>query len=247
MLTFGSDVSQVTASDATFEAFLAECMKTPKLCPLAAHASSAADLAEKLWTRFEEARLEPVVFGALGIQKGAYIRSAIFRALYGSVGDAAVELATYLEAILTGNETTYGEYLLASSASGGSEMPFPDYSSLRDKENYPGIRCSDQSLRVENAEELLPLLRDFADESRLDGDLVTYTQTINCAQWPFKAKERPEGRFENIETKNPILFVNARYDPITSLSAAHSASDTFVGSRVLEHNGFGVSAMYPRL
>ena len=242
MLTaLNSDVSQVTSSDATFEAFLVECMKSPKLCPLAAHATSADELAAKLWRRFEQARIEPLTFGALGMQKGARIRSTIFSALYGPVGEGAINLATYLEAILTGNETTYAEYLISSASGGGSEQPFLDYSTLRDKENYPGIRCSDQSLRADSSEDIQPLLAQFAEESRLDGDIVTYTQTTNCAQWPFQAKERPEGRFENIETKNPILFVNPRYDPITSLPAARSASEAFVGSRVLEHNGFGVS------
>ncbi|KAJ9419112.1 TAP-like protein-domain-containing protein [Fusarium oxysporum] len=60
-----------------------------------------------------------------------------------------------------------------------------------------------------------------------------------CAQWPFTAAETYDGGFDQINTKNPILLVNGKLDPVTPLSGAWDVSSRFNGSRLLVHEGAG--------
>lgn len=66
-----------------------------------------------------------------------------------------------------------------------------------------------------------------------------YALTYSCATWQVDAREQYEGPVTDIETRNPILFVNGPYDPVTPLISAQNTSSSFVGSVVLQHNGTG--------
>lgn len=173
-------------------------MKTPELCPLAARAASAEELASKLYGLFDEAKYQPIVLGALGIQSYALIKSMVLGSLYDP--STFPTLALYLDSVLTRNETEYGLYLASLIAGTASPKPFPDYSPAPTKENVWGIRCSDEALRA-NLTEMTPLIEDFHKESRVIGDITWTTSTLACAQWPFEAKERYTGGFEDIQTK----------------------------------------------
>lgn len=62
--------------------------------------------------------------------------------------------------------------------------------------------------------------------------------SAQCYVWPFEAAERYEGDF-TAATKNPVLFVNPTFDPVTPLASATNASSGFEGSVVPEHRGHG--------
>ena len=62
---------------------------------------------------------------------------------------------------------------------------------------------------------------------------------VPCARWKIRAKERYTGGFNDIKTKNPILFVANTFDPYTPLVSAQNASAAFDGSVVLQHDGHG--------
>lgn len=196
---------------------------------------------------FEEVKYEPIAFGRLGIHTYAMIKSTIMGFLY-TPRTSYPSLGTYLTAMLTRNETLYEEYAVASAAGGGGgggdPAPFPEISSAASKENTYGIRCSDESIRSDDLAAIVPLLDKWQSESRLGGDITPVTQTVLCSQWPFKAKERYTGGFKNIKVKNPILFVANTFDPITSVKAARNASAAFNGSRLLVHEGHGVSSRH---
>jgi hypothetical protein len=55
----------------------------------------------------------------------------------------------------------------------------------------------------------------------------------------MQAKERYTGGFEDLKTKNPLLFIGSPFDPITPLPSARNASAGFMGSVVLQHDGYG--------
>lgn len=57
-----------------------------------------------------------------------------------------------------------------------------------------------------------------------------------CATWKVNAKEKYAGSFEGVQTKNPILFINGHYDPVTPLTSAKNSSHGFIGSGVMETN-----------
>ena len=62
-----------------------------------------------------------------------------------------------------------------------------------------------------------------------------------CSTWQVDALEKPVAPFVDIKTRNPILFVQNPFDPVTPLISAQNSSAGFVGSGVLKHYGTGVS------
>jgi pimeloyl-ACP methyl ester carboxylesterase len=104
---------------------------------------------------------------------------------------------------------------------------------------FHGVGCSDAANRADRPEDLYSVIRAQAVGGSW-GD-VFGPQVWVCAQWPFRAAERFEGPFAGINTSHPILLVNGAYDPITPLSGAWEASANLMGSRLLVHNGHGVS------
>lgn len=65
-----------------------------------------------------------------------------------------------------------------------------------------------------------------------------------ATQWKLEAKERYTGDFR-VKTKHPMLVIGNTYDPTTPLRSARNISESFEGSVVLEHGGYGVC--YPFL
>ncbi|EMR67890.1 putative peptidase tripeptidyl-peptidase protein [Eutypa lata UCREL1] len=64
-----------------------------------------------------------------------------------------------------------------------------------------------------------------------------------CAQWQIEPRERYEGSFDGVQTRNPVLFVGNTYDAHTPLVSARNVSAGFAGSVVLEVNGYGHSSL----
>lgn len=62
-----------------------------------------------------------------------------------------------------------------------------------------------------------------------------------CSAWQTKAKDQFSASLTGVNTRNPVLFVNTIYDPVTPLISAENSSAGFVGSGVLVSNGAGVS------
>lgn len=62
-----------------------------------------------------------------------------------------------------------------------------------------------------------------------------------CATWSVDAKEKYTGKFENITTRSPILYIQNEYDPVTPSESARNSSFGFPNSGILWHDGMGVS------
>jgi hypothetical protein len=104
---------------------------------------------------------------------------------------------------------------------------------------FHAIACSDSKFRAEKPEDMYSLLQTQSAQG-------SFADSISgkfwpCAQWPFTAAETYDGGFNQINTKNPILLVNGKWDPVTPLSGAWDVSSRFNGSRLLVHEGAGVS------
>jgi pimeloyl-ACP methyl ester carboxylesterase len=100
-----------------------------------------------------------------------------------------------------------------------------------------GIRASDATFIANSSDEYLPIVQYQATVSPGFSDTV-YFLLWPSAQWRMPAKERYFGDF-NVQTKNPILYVNGMFDPVTPLVDAQNASATFQGSVLLQHGGYG--------
>lgn len=190
-------------------------------------------------------KYNPLVVGPdalTGIIDYGQVKSLIGSLLYGPSTEWEL-LALSLEVVITRNLTLYEDYA-AQTVQGSNQTtpdPFPDGPGTQ-AERTQGIRCSDNTLRADSWQEVLPLVRDFSDTSRITGDWVAVPQPLTCPQWKLAAKERYTGGFNNIKTRKPVLVVGNTFDPITSLAAARNASGSFVNSRLLVHNGYGVSS-----
>ncbi|RBR25160.1 uncharacterized protein FIESC28_02068 [Fusarium coffeatum] len=101
-----------------------------------------------------------------------------------------------------------------------------------------GIACSDSTFRVEDPDDLFSVYQaHYAESSFAD---VTIKGRVGCASWKFSAAERTDlNTLRNVNTSYPILVVNGRYDPATSLRSAWEVSTKFRGSRVVVHEGAG--------
>lgn len=103
-----------------------------------------------------------------------------------------------------------------------------------------GIYCGDQAYRAETVDDLYSAWALHSEQSSFSD--TGAEGELTCARWPFKAAETLDmNKFKHVNTKMPILFVNSRYDPITPLVSAYEASTRFNGSRVVVHEGEGVS------
>ena len=106
-------------------------------------------------------------------------------------------------------------------------------------EGLIGIKCSDAYPRTDEFTDIIPAVEYVRETSTLFADTMTGI-TMECAQWPFEAKERYSGHF-NVKTPNPVLFIGNTYDAATPVASARNMSATFDGSVVVERDGFGVS------
>lgn len=142
-------------------------------------------------------------------------------------------LAAGLSELVAGNFTGTHDTLVASLLAG--------LEGLGADESIYGIRCGDKAPRHEDLGTLLPALEAGLGVSRLGGGNMADVHT-RCAQWRFEAKERPSpGDFSDVRTRNPVLVLNNRWDPLTSIVSARNVSASFPGSVVLETAGYGVS------
>lgn len=60
-----------------------------------------------------------------------------------------------------------------------------------------------------------------------------------CSTWRVNARGKYTGKFTDIKTRTPILFVNGPYDVNTPLTSAQNSSTGFSNSKVLVHGGAG--------
>jgi hypothetical protein len=111
---------------------------------------------------------------------------------------------------------------------------------LRLVEMNAGIRCGDNAIRAERLEQVMPVVNALYNASYILGDIEA-SVTITCAAWRIEARERYKGGFHDVRTRSPLLFIGNTFDPLTPLASARNASMGFEGSRVLQHDGYGVS------
>lgn len=155
------------------------------------------------------------------------LKNAILNSLYSP--DLWPLLSVAFDGLLQGNATAFARFLTITASANS-----PNFFEVN-----AGIRCGDNALRAEKLADVLPIVETLFNESFALGDIESII-TITCANWLMSAKERYEGGFNNIVTKNPLLLVGNTYDPLTPLVSAQNASAAFPGSVVLQHNGYGV-------
>ena len=137
-------------------------------------------------------------------------------------------------------ELLFAGDLIGNSTGGGTDDA-SKWNSQQDRA-FSGIGCSDSSLRVEDVDDYFSVYQAQYAESSF-ADVIAHDR-MQCANWKFSAAEQIDlNKLRNVNTSYPILVVNGRYDPVTSLRSAWEVSTDFRGSRVVVHEGAGVSIL----
>lgn len=212
----------VASTDGTWEEFMRGCLARPQDCPLARN-KTFEELEATMANLFKNVRNNPPVWNNTIVLDYTIFEAHIFNTLYRP--KAWPQLAQALDDFLQGNIDTF-----VFSISG---LPAQDQAIL-------GIRCGDKKLRTDKLADLEPDFEQYHKTSKFFWDWGWGYYVTACARWKFHAKERYAGDFR-VRTKNPVLFVGNRFDPVTPLVSARNMSAGFEGSVLLTHNGHGVS------
>lgn len=81
-------------------------------------------------------------------------------------------------------------------------------------------------------------------ETTTYGPEISIRGIYACAPWQTQPRQQfssTDGRFANIRTRKPILFVQTTYDPVTPEKSGDAAKRAFTNSWIVKSNGAGVS------
>lgn len=232
-------------TDKSLDKYFADCVEAgPKFCK-SANYSGANSTGQSLRKSYDQ-RLEDLltnynetlpdgVEAEGGLTSSAFVnvvKSKVFSNLYRPL------LYKYLNGliyeILEGNWAAIAEYPDQVMDSPWSPPNLAVY----------GVACSDSTFRAEDIDDLYSATQAHLLEGSF-GDFMV-TSRLRCSRWPFTAAEKIDAnKLESVKTRFPVMFVNSRWDPATSLGSAWEASLHFRGSRVVVHEGVGVRDQSP--
>lgn len=220
------------AADDTLMGLSEGCVTNPDRCPLAKN-RTAEEVQSFIFDLIDDLKFNPVAIPntvTLG-------------------GDIAIDYATVKGLVYP---TLYDPYLwplltqLLNAITVGDAKPFLDLAvgvgqqAPDGAEAQMGIHCSDTFARASSLDKIRPYLETLRT-TRLAGDIEDQ-RSIQCAQWPFAAKERYTGDFVDVQTRGRALVIGNTWDPATPLTSAKNVSLGLRDSVLLEQHGYGVSA-----
>ena len=100
------------------------------------------------------------------------------------------------------------------------------------------ITCGDWDGLAGTLSDFEDWLNVYLERSKFGGDQLI-SILYSCATWKVHAREQFAGKFTDVETKTPILFINGPYDPVTPLTSAKNSSSGFTNSALLQTMGAG--------
>lgn len=210
-----------------FNAFLGECLANKDECALAQYtnATTTEDMLGFINLLYQpladNATVDAQAWSAYADAQGIVLQDLYWPWKW-------PVLAETITSLLNG---TYNATVTAAPASEQTVEPYD----LGASWSGIGIRASDALWRTDSAEEYLPQVLYQDSISAID---ITDPGLWISARWKMDGNERYEGDFR-VKTRNPILYVNGEYDPVTPIINAYNASKSFEGSVVLPHSGYG--------
>jgi hypothetical protein len=176
----------------------------------------------------------------LSKSQSSTVRTMFFNVLYTTdFKDFAVKLQSWFEkpasipadAQVTGNSKRDSDTFDATS---GLAIKTPTA--------INAISCGDRIPGPDGTPDLFKKwLEDYQTVTKYGWD-ITSAGTLRCSVWPTRANEIYKNGFTNvIETKNPILFLNTQYDPVTPMISAETTAKAFKDAKVIRSSGLGVS------
>ncbi len=207
---------------ATFDAFLRQCSAAGPRC-----AFSSGDPRLKWTVLAERARLAPI---RLDGQTWTY--AAVLNAAAGlSQPSTYPDLAALLQKLFDAGTTVPGVLPVARGES---------YLGNR-TEAYHAIQCADSVVPTDTG---VYSRAAISEDLRVPhfGRIAVFGNTT-CAFWQGHDADRYTGPW-NRRTAAPILVLNSRFDPATSLSGAYAGAAQLAEARVVVIEGAGHSSMF---
>ncbi|KAL6822656.1 Alpha/Beta hydrolase protein [Trichoderma sp. SZMC 28015] len=208
-----------------------ECVKASDDCPLNAFGHTKEDLKQNVTKFLQSLKEDPI---PAYINKTAYglidystmwLRG-IFPALYRP--SSWYELADTIAQLMSGNATAA---LLAFGLDKNSSMVMEHGMIIHSNDGAAG-----KSHWPEKKYELLEMLQPMWNSSSFA--VTQMEEFFTKAQWLIP-KEHSFAPRRGVETLHPLLILSTTYDPICPLRSAKVARESFVGSRLIEIEGYG--------
>lgn len=232
----GFELEWFRDADAAVFDFFERCTDAgPELCQLAGRNESARILNGRFYEALDALRTAPIPMGTTFVLDQTALKTGLRIALYGT--ESFPQLAATFDELFKSekdrNSTALAEAWLPLATASDLGDTLPDDSAT-------GIFCGDKTIRTEEFGDVFPdMTKRFRAVSRSLGDMANGL-SFPCLRWPWHAKGGYNGSWhDEVETKNPILFIGNTYDPVTPISNAHNSSAIFTGSSVLENGGVG--------
>lgn len=174
--------------------------------------------------------------GKLSYDQAKSVRDAFYKVLYFQKATAYTDFAK----VLSGYYSNPGSISKRSLSRRQLDWD-PEYEEIKTELALSGITCGDVVQRpAGSASNFKNWLSIYQRTSKYGGD-IAISILYQCSVWTVNAKEKYTGSFSGVRTKNPVLFLNTQYDPVTPLISAQNSAMGFVGARVLVSSGVGVS------
>ncbi|KAK5219066.1 hypothetical protein LTR99_006552 [Exophiala xenobiotica] len=229
----GWEVQSISSLDSVVQGFYDGCVANPEECALAKEGQTSQDVSNAVDTFLATLRYSPIVVKMDDdsmIITYDKVKSFMFESMYRPASWPAV--AVLLDLLVQGNSTGYVETLEQMAQGGnGTDREAPDA--------FKGIRCGDVAFRADTLSAFDPFKDAVVPTSKWGGLDFGLDNIMQCAPWKMRAKEVYSGSWSDIRTRNPLLIIGNTYDPVTPLISARNNSAAFVGSVVLQHNGYG--------
>ncbi|KEF60464.1 uncharacterized protein A1O9_02025 [Exophiala aquamarina CBS 119918] len=228
----GWEPQSLTDLDAVVEGFYSGCIKSPSTCALASENATLESISMKVEKLLESLKYEPMVMisdHSSELITYDSVKTRMFSLFYAPKNWPL--LAGALQGLIDKDPNQW-------NAIGGGSGDQSDPTPLA----LFGIRCGESAFRTHNFSSLAPLLEEVANVSKWGGLDFGASNNIQCSQWLVTAKEIYRGNW-GIRTNHPVLVIGNTYDPVTPLVSARNVSESFPGSVVLEHRGYGHTSL----
>jgi pimeloyl-ACP methyl ester carboxylesterase len=233
-----SETSWGDQTDATFLGFLDACLEVgPEKCPFANHGNTTDELVavweQIIWDmKFDMLPYSDPESGVGGYIEYNSLMYFVHQGLYRP--QAYQNMSVALDALVRRDPLTY----LTATAPKATDPDAPADPAPATTAVY-GIRCGDKQTDAQTLEDFYPWVDKAKATSKWFYGFGLGPNALLCAHWKSHAKEIFDGPFEGIKTKNPLLVIGNRFDPVTPVVSAKKVSAGFEGSYMLEINSFG--------
>lgn len=213
------------------DGFFDECLKAGDDCPLASFAKTTAELKGKISGITSQLHDEPLsvykdpsTYGL--IDANNFLIDGFFRATYAPKGWP--KFAQTLANLLTGNAT---DALLAFTFSTFAKIKGDSTDIITLNDGISGAQYWAQGRQAYN-DKMQPFYRNLSFAATLS------RQYGAKQQWAIPRTHNyiPQ---KGVKTTHPLLILSTTYDPVCSLTAARTANEAFVDSRLVELKAYG--------